>query len=176
MKKETIKTNWLWDSRLSEAEAGKILKHENDPRFDLYAEKLFSRVNDPKIVFSLIDKITFCQKWPHIKKRMKKDRWLEDKVAFWQTLYERVHENLKKQGVKIRQPLEEKISPERIKLARQMRKIRIRLGYTQRDIAEKLGVIQQQISKIETGRENLSVDALKRVADAFGKRLTIQFK
>ena len=40
IKQEKIKTNWLWDSRLSEAEAGKILKQENDPRFDLYAENL----------------------------------------------------------------------------------------------------------------------------------------
>ena len=171
-----MKTNWLWDSSLNEAEVVKILKRENDPRFDLYAEKLFSRVNDPKIVFNLIDKITFCQKWPLIKKRMKKDRWLEDKVAFWQTLYEHVHENFKKQGIKIRQPSEGLIPPERIKLAQQMRNIRIKLGYTQKDIAKKLGVIQQHISKIETGRENLSVDALKRVADAFGKQLTIQFK
>ena len=176
MNRKNFKAPWLWDSRLSEAEVGKILKQENDPRFDLYAEKLFSRVNDPKIVFSFLDKITFCQKWPGIKKRMKKDQWLENRTTFWQTLYESAHEKLKKQGIKIRQPLEEKISPERIKLAQQMRKIRMTLGYTQKDIAKKLGVIQQHISKIETGRENLSVDALKRVADAFGKQLTIQFR
>ena len=99
MNKENIKTNWLWDSRLSETEAKKILKQKNDPRFDLYAEKLFSRVNDPKMVFNLMDQATFCQKWPGIKKRMKKDRWFENKVAFWQTIYERLHENLKKQGI-----------------------------------------------------------------------------
>ena len=32
------------------------------------------------------------------------------------------------------------------------------------------------VPKVDTARENLSVDALKRVADAFGKQLTIQFR
>ena len=48
------------------------------------------------------------------------------------------------------------------------------MGYTQEEMAKKLGVIQQYISKLEAGRENLSVDTLKRIADVLGKRLTIQ--
>jgi len=169
-----MKINWLWDSRLSEAEARKILKEENHPKFDIYAEKLFSRVNDPKIVFNIVDKVTFCKKWPGIKKRMKKDRWLESKVVFWQTIYERVHERLKMSGIRIREPQEVKIPPERIKIARQIKNTRMKLGYTQKDLAKKLGVIQQYISKIESGHENVSVDSLKRIADAFGKDLVIK--
>ncbi len=169
-----VKTNWLWDSRLEENEARKILKDENDPRFDIYAEKLFSRVSDPKIIFSIIEKVTFCRKWPSIKKRMKKDHWLENRVAFWQTIYERVHERLKISGIKIREPQEVKIPPERIKLAQQIRDIRTKLGYTQKDIAKKLGVIQQYISKIENGHENVSVDTLTRIADVLGKSLIIK--
>lgn len=171
-----MKTNWLWDSRLSETEAKKILRNEEDPRFDLYAEKLLSRVNDPRLVFNIVDQEAFCRKWPTIKKRMRKDRWLEARVSFWQTIYERIHENLKRQGIRIRQPLGKKIPPERMQLAKQMRAIRMKLGYTQRDIARKLGVIQQYVSKVETGHENLSIDALKRVAGALGKKLTIQLR
>lgn len=169
-----MKINWLWDSRLSEAEARKILKEENHPKFDIYAEKLFSRVNDPKIVFNIVDKVTFCKKWPGIKKRMKKDRWLESKVVFWQTIFERVHEGLKMTGIRIREPQEVEIPPERIKIARQIKNTRMKLGYTQKDLAKKLGVIQQYISKIESGHENVSVDSLKRIADAFGKDLVIK--
>jgi len=169
-----MKINWLWDSRIEENEARKILKNAGHPKFDIYAEKLFSRINDPKMVFSIVDKVTFCKKWPAIKKRMRKDLWLKDRVVFWQTIYERVHERLKEQGIKIRQTQELKVPPERMKLAQQIRKIRIKLGYTQKDIAKKLGVIQQYISKIENGRENVSVDTLTRIADAFGKGLVIR--
>ncbi len=171
-----MKINWLWDSRLGENKVRKILKDEDHPKFEIYAEKLFSRVSDPKIAFSIIDKVTFCKKWSNIKKRMRKDRWLEDRVVFWQTIYERVHERLKERGIKIRAPQEVKIPLERIKLAQQIRDIRIKSGYTQKDIAKKLGVIQQYISKIECGRENVSVDTLKRIADVFDKRLVVKLR
>lgn len=171
-----MRTNWLWDSRLSESEAKKILKHNNDPRFDFYAEKLLSRVNNPQIVFSLMDQKTFCAQWSRIKKRIKKDQWLENRVIFWQTIYEHTHKKLEEHGIKIRRPLKGKIPPERFELAKQIRQIRIQLGFTQSNIAKKLGVIQQYVSRIETGRENVSVGSLKRVADALGKKLTIQLR
>lgn len=169
-----MKINWLWDSRLTENEVRKILKDANHPKFGIYAEKLFSRVNDPKMTFSIINKVTFCKKWPAIKKRMNKDRWLKDRVAFWQTIYERVHESLKEHGIKIKEPRKVEISPERRQLVQQMRDIRIKLGYTQKDIAKKLGVIQQYISKIENGHENVTVDTAKRIADVLGKSLVIK--
>ena len=168
-----MKINWLWDSHLKEKEVRKVLKDDDHPKFNMYAEKLFSRVNDPKVAFSIIDKVTFCKKWPSIKKRIKKDRWLKDRVIFWQTMYECIHKQLKEQGIKIRQPQEVEIPAERMELAQQIRDIRIRLGYTQGNIAKKLGVIQQYISKIENGRENFSVDTLKRIAAVFDKRLVI---
>ena len=171
-----MKTNWLWDSRLRESDVRKILKDAGNPKFDIYAEKLFSRVSDPKIAFSIIDKVTFCKKWPTIKKRMRKDRWLGDRVIFWQTIFERVHEGLKECGIKIREPQEVKIPPERMKLAQQIRNMRIELGYTQEDIAKKLGTAQQYVSKIENGHENFSMDTLARIADVFKKGLVIKLK
>ena len=171
-----MKTNWLWDSRIEENAARKILRDEDNPKFDIYAEKLFSRVNDPKMVFSIVDKVVFCKKWPGIKKRMKKDRWLGNRVIFWQTIYERIHEGLKESGIKIRGAREVDIPAQRLNLSGQIRDIRMKLGCTQGDIAKKLGVIQQYISKIETGRENVSVDTLTRIADAFNKKLVIELR
>ncbi len=171
-----VKINWLWDSRTEKSKVREILRNENHPKFDIYAEKLFSRVNDPKVAFDIVDKITFCKKWPGIKKRMRKDRWLRDRAGFWQTIYERVLEGLKEQGVKIRIPREAEIPAERIKLAREIKDIRVELGYTQKDMAKKLGVIQQYISKIENGYENFSIDTLKRIADVFDKRLVVTLR
>ena len=169
-----MKLNWLWDTRLSEKEVKKILKDENHPKFDIYSEKLFSRVSDPAIAFDIVDRKIFCQKWPTIKKRLRKDRWVTDRITFWQTIYEPVDKELKEHGVKIRKPAKLKIPPERTKITQQIRNLRMKLGYTQRDLAKKLGVIQQYISKIETGRENVSIGTLKKIADVFGCNLIVK--
>lgn len=171
-----MKVNWLWDSRLSEAEVRKILRDGDHPKFDIYAEKLLSRTGDPKMALNIVDKVTFCKKWPVIKKRMKKDKWLKDRVIFWQTIYERVRNRLKEQGIKIRVTRKVQVPPERMKLAKQIRDIRMKRGYTQQDIARKLGVIQQYVSKIESGHENISIDTLKRIANVFNKKLVVELR
>ena len=171
-----VKVNWLWDTMLDEKEARKILKDIDHPKFDIYAERLLSRVSDPKMVFSIIDEVDFCRKWQSIKRRIQKDQWLKDRVVFWQTIYERVCETLRENGIKIRESKEMEISPERVKVAHEIKNIRIKLGYTQKEIAKKLGVIQQYISKIENGHENVSLDTLKRIADVFDKRLVVELK
>ena len=172
-----MKVNWLWDSRLSERRVKTILRDGKNPRFDIYAEKLLSRIAEPAVVFDLMDETVFAQSWPRVKRKMQEDRWLnKERVIFWQTMYERVCERLKEQGVKLRRPQEVKIPPVRMKLAKQIREAREKLGYTQRDAAKKLGVIQQYVSRIESGYENFSVDTLKRIADVFGKGLVIGLK
>jgi len=171
-----MRINWLWDSRMEESKVREILKDESHPKFNIYAEKLFSRVNNPKVAFGIVDKVTFCKKWPSIKKRMRKDCWLKDRVIFWQTIYEHILEGLKEQGINIRGQREVKIPAERMELAQEIKDIRVELGYTQRDMAKKLGVIQQYISKIENGHENFSVDTLKRIADVFSKRLVVALR
>ena len=84
-----MKINWLWDTQLSEARVKTILKDKNDPRFYIYAEKLFSRVVDPKIAFSYIPREVFCKTWPVISERVQKDTWTKGKADFWQTVYEK---------------------------------------------------------------------------------------
>ena len=171
-----MKINWLWDTRLSEKDVKKILHDEENPRFYIYATKLFSRVNEPKAAFEYIDKQTFCRKWPMIKKRVQKDAWTADRADFWQTMYERTAEELKENGFKIRQPSKSQIPSERLSIAEQIKNTRIQLGYTQKDFAEKLGVIQQYVSRLESGKENISIDNLKRIADVLKRRLVIQLR
>lgn len=160
-----MKTNWLWDTRLSETRVKKILEDENNPRFYIYAEKLFSRINDPKTAFSYIPKEVFCRYWPLIKQRIDKDAWSKGKSDFWQEYYDQIATQLNVHGSAL---------SERMSIAQQIKDIRLQLGYTQTDMAKRLGVIQQFISKLETGRENLTIDTLKRIADVFEKKLTIR--
>ena len=85
-----MKINWLWDTRLTEARVVKILNNPSDPRFYIYAEKLFSRISNPKIAFQYIPKDLFHEKWLAIKVRVSKDAWARSKVDFWQSIYEKI--------------------------------------------------------------------------------------
>ncbi|MBI3602532.1 MAG: helix-turn-helix transcriptional regulator [Candidatus Omnitrophica bacterium] len=157
-----MKVNWLWDTKLSEARVKKILRNENDPRFYIYAEKLFSRMNNPQEAFDYVPKKVFCKRWPALKKRIEKDAWAKGRADFWQTIYERVHL--------------QKIPLERLSIAGQIKNLRTKLGYTQKEMAQRLGVIQQYVAKLEAGRENLTLDTLKRIAEVLGKQLTVQLR
>ena len=158
-----MKINWLWDTRLNETRVKKILKDQNDPRFYIYAEKLFSRVSDPKIAFEFMPKKVFYIAWPLIKERVQKDAWAREKSNIWQSIYDK----------SLVSPAFD-LSMERLSVAQQIKDIRLQMGYTQAEMAKRLGVIQQFISKMETGRENLTVDTLKRIAEVLDKKLTIQ--
>ncbi len=153
-----MKVHWLWDTRLSETRVKKILKNENDPRFYIYAEKLFSRVRNPKTAFSYVPKEIFYHQWPAIKQRIEKDKWVKQKADFWQKKYEEIIS----------------IPAERMDIAQQIKNVRVKMRYTQAQMADKLGVIQQFISKLEAGTENVTIGTLKRIAHVLGKELTIR--
>lgn len=168
--------NWLWDTSLDKKEVRKILTDENDPKFVIYAEKLLSRSNNAKEVFSLIEKKAFCRKWYGIKKRLNKDRWAKNKVVYWQVIYDNVKDQLKHKGFKIRKELKRTLPVVRKDLARQIKKIRISLGYTQKEVAKQLGVAQQYISKIESGKENVSIGKLAGLASLYNKKIVVKLK
>lgn len=46
---------------------------------------------------------------------------------------------------------------------------------TQADLAERTGIIQGDISKIENGKANPTLDTLKRIAKGLGMHLDIRF-
>lgn len=50
-----------------------------------------------------------------------------------------------------------------------------RAGLTQKELAAKSGLTQSNISNIEKGVTHPTIDSLKKIADATGKRLIIRF-
>ena len=48
-------------------------------------------------------------------------------------------------------------------------------GLTQKELSEKTGITQGDISKLERGNGNPSIRTLKRLAEAMGMRLKIEF-
>ena len=59
------------------------------------------------------------------------------------------------------------------KIISQMIKIRIEQGLTQKELAEKIGTRQSNISRIESGKYNPSLEFLKKVAKGLNKELIV---
>ena len=53
---------------------------------------------------------------------------------------------------------------------------RDRAGLTQKELATKSGLTQSNISNIEKGTTRPTIDSLKKIADATGKRLVVRFE
>lgn len=54
---------------------------------------------------------------------------------------------------------------------------REKAGITQNDLAKRLNTTQSVISRIESGRQNLSLDMLQKIAEALGKsKVVIAFR
>ncbi|GAB3726647.1 helix-turn-helix domain-containing protein [Spirosoma lituiforme] len=56
-----------------------------------------------------------------------------------------------------------------------IRQARIEKGLTQKELGEKIGVGEPTVNKYEGGKQNLTVETLKRIADALGMQIRITF-
>ena len=53
---------------------------------------------------------------------------------------------------------------------------RVQADMTQKQLSEQSGISQANISRIENGKMHPSLDVLKKLADALGKRLSVTFE
>lgn len=60
-------------------------------------------------------------------------------------------------------------------LIREMIKARREAGLTQKELAERTGLQQSNISRIENGNGNPSLETLNKIAQSLGKKLVISF-
>lgn len=58
----------------------------------------------------------------------------------------------------------------RLAVALEIAREREKAGLSQRELATKLKTTQSVVSRIESGRQNVSLELLQRIAEAFGKR------
>jgi len=171
------KTDWLWDRNIPAKEVKNILTDERHPKFTELAALLLARKNTPKEVFkNYLPRDTFFRNWQRIKKKMRQDKWTEDRIIFWQAIHEKLAEIFRGEGITIRSI--KTISPESElfrDVGEQIKKLRKQAGLTQNDLAQKLGVSQQVISRVESGRDNVSLLTIKQVVGALGHKVTVQF-
>lgn len=64
----------------------------------------------------------------------------------------------------------------RIQAARRLAAIRKKAGLTQKKLAARLKVPQQNVARIESGTQNMTIDLTERAADALGYDMIVSFK
>lgn len=69
----------------------------------------------------------------------------------------------------------EELKPE-YELISQIIQLRIEQKLTQEELAKRTGIKQSNISRLESGSYNPSLQFLKKIAKGFGKELSISFK
>lgn len=61
-------------------------------------------------------------------------------------------------------------------LSMEICKTRNELALTQQELADRMYIPRSTISKIESGKRNVTVETLQKMAKAMGKRLVIEFQ
>lgn len=61
-------------------------------------------------------------------------------------------------------------------VARQLIQLRMKSGLTQEQLAAKTHTKQSEIARIETGKQNISLDKLRKIAQALGAEVQIEIK
>ena len=64
----------------------------------------------------------------------------------------------------------------RREIIRQVIKERKNQHLTQKELADRIGLKQSNISRLETGKSNPSIDFLQRVANGLGKNLHVEIR
>lgn len=63
-----------------------------------------------------------------------------------------------------------------IKTAMAVRELRKKLRLTQQELADKMNIKRELISRVESGRQNITLETLQQIAEATDKNLVFQFK
>lgn len=69
--------------------------------------------------------------------------------------------------------MSKEITP-RAEVVRQLKEVRKAEGMTQEHLAELIGTKKSNISRLESGRYNPSLDFLVKVADGLGKQISVK--
>lgn len=142
----------------------KALRDPQHPQFITSLVTFLSRCNEPKELFSLLSKKEFIANWPKIKSYWLKTERKSEFRDWWDTIYERLaaRDKHKERAAKGEPSRLFRYVGRLIKLAR------IKKGLSQNDLALRVGMRQPDISKIEEGRENITLATLSILSRALG--------
>lgn len=167
----------FWDKKYTLDEIKNILKDEQNSRFVEIASLLFERTNKPKSIFNkYITQEIFVNNWAKIKRRMRENKWNNDRIIFWDEIYKAVKKKTNFQFVRSSKERILDVDPEIKGLSDLIRKQREAKGLTQVQLSKKAGLSQQAISFVEKGYVNVSLRTLKKISDALNLKIVLEEK
>ena len=136
-------------------EVKNIIRNPEHPMFVPRFFTLLSRCDNPKEVFSLITKEQFVEVWPKVRRYWIKMARADDFRFWWETVYEQLLEDRKR----YRHPRGESMRIFK-EIGVKIRDARIKKGWSQLDLAQRVGISQPDISAIEKGKKNITLETL----------------
>ena len=91
-----------------------------------------------------------------------------------QAIYEKLSEKYRRQGIVFKKEALAR-EPLCVETGQEIAGMRRSLGLSQKEFAANMGVSQQLISRIEKGKENISLITLVNISRALGKRVRVDF-
>ena len=150
---------YFWDLKPEALnETMEIIKNPWHPKFPERMVRLLSRCDKPKEIFSMIDKNEFIKFWPRIRQYWAKTNQSPDFRAWWETIYENL---LKKRTVR-KAPTGERLEEIR-RVGQIIKEARESKGWSQRELGQRVHMRQPDISAIEKGKQNLTLETLVRI-------------
>ncbi len=133
-----------------------ILKNPQHPKFNERLFTLLSRCDKTKDIFSIIGKQGFIEVWPRLRRYWTKKNQALDFKAWWETIYEQILKDQKS---------DPKGKPSAIfaKIGGIIKEQRIEKNISQHDFAIQAHMSQPDISAIEAGKKNITVETLTRL-------------
>lgn len=139
-------------------ETEKIIRDPQHPKFISRIFTLLSRCDRPDELFSLISKKQFIEIWPKVRRYWIKRSQAKDFRAWWETVYEQLLQELKRK----RRPKGEPMKFFK-RIGETIKKARMEKGWNQSDFARRVGMKQPDISAIEKGKKNITLETLARL-------------
>ena len=156
---------YFWDlNERALKETQRALKNPKHPKFIMRMVTLLSRCDRPKELFSLITKKEFIENWPNIRSYWAKLARESDFRDWWETVYEQL---LQKYGKKELKP-KGKASVLFSKIGAMIKNARIEKNLNQKELAAWVGMKQPDISKIEEGKKNITIQTLASLCKILG--------
>jgi DNA-binding XRE family transcriptional regulator len=144
-------------------ETAAILKNSRHPKFLERSFVLLSRCDRPKEVFAVMTKPVFIEAWPRLRRYWTKMDQANDYKAWWETVYEQLGQNRPAPGAP-RGQLSDVVK----KIGKIFKARRHKKGISQRDFARQAGMTQPDISAIEAGRKNMTLETMIRLCSILG--------
>lgn len=143
-------------------ETEEILRDSKHRKFAARLVTLLSRCDQPKELFSLISEQGFIELWPRVRSYWLKIAPRSDFRAWWETIYEQL---LQKYRIKQKRP-KGKSPALFLNIGRMIRGARLERGLSQNGLAFRVGIKQPDISMIEQGKKNITLETFARLCKA----------